>query len=363
MLASFTLSSEACRFTVREIGFSILSQTTYSLLIADEHLSFDDPVIRRIKQAAKASNVQVVLLNPTTDKQHPLMKKALEQGISFPNVVFCGAWEKLHPLFNGSTYDAAELETVCINRVIRSPIRQQLLEHVSNTFAFVISIPGKDEKQNKTASLMIQEACKRIQDVMPLMPKEVQYPLRILTLKASDSSSEQVLLWSVGLENMPEHPHAVVVYGRGRFMGKALTMENIKEGLVYKYLAMIGADCECNLDRQWMLGTQLPLCWDEKTRQDLAKYLTFDVDNPMILAEMSRILAKEEITGNSTVSFTPETIDLDEVFDSSSDSREQVEEALEPESNTAMFVLIGTLGVLLISALLISMIIIRKKRN
>ena len=66
-----------------------------------------------------------------------------------------------------------------------------------------------------------------------------------------------------------------------------------------------------------MLGSQIPLLWPMENRQQLADEIGFDVDNPMILAEMSRILAKEVNANNSTgnVGYGIEVIDLNEVFD------------------------------------------------
>ena len=76
-------------------------------------------------------------------------------------------------------------------------------------------------------------------------------------------------------------------------MGEKVNAGQIREGLLYKYMSMIGADCECGLDRKWMLGKQIPLLWPSVSRQTLATNLGFDVDNPMLLSEMSMILAKE----------------------------------------------------------------------
>ena len=98
-------------------------------------------------------------------------------------------------------------------------------------------------------------------------------------------------------------------------MGEALNYSQIQDDGLYKYMSMIGADCECGLDKKWMLGNQIPLLWNKESRQYLARLVGFDVDNPMILSEMSRILAKESLEGaTGSVAFAPETIDLDEVF-------------------------------------------------
>ena len=359
ILAGYVLQTQACRFTVREIGFSVLSESLYPLLIVDEDLNYDDPAFKKIHEVAEQSNLSVLLLDPRDDASHPLLRKAVKQGISFPNVLFCTPRENIYPVYEKGTYSFKTFEEDFFKKVLTSPLRKKMLEDVAGNFAYVIHVSGKDKAKNRQVEKQIREACGRVKDIMALMPKKVDNPPQVLQITEANAGAERILLNSLGFRELPEQPYAVVVYGRGRFMGKPLTVEEVEQGLVYKYLAMIGADCECNLDRQWMLGTQLPLSWDEATRQQLAEGLTFDVDNPSILAEMSRILSKEEVTGESTTSFTPETIDLDEVFQSSTHQQKETDdtESLMPQS---IFI---TLLLLLFVAVFISILIFRKSKQ
>jgi hypothetical protein len=123
---------------------------------------------------------------------------------------------------------------------------------------------------------------------------------------------------------------------------------------------MIGADCECGLDKKWMLGNQVPLLWDQNSRQHLAKLVGFDIDNPMILAEMSRILAKESLSDQTgSVAFAPETIDLDEVFGNSETVKEiKIDEPAESKSNN---ILIYTFISLFVVVLIVGAVIFIKK--
>src|SRR5690606_19886712 len=58
------------------------------------------------------------------------------------------------------------------------------------------------------------------------------------------------------------------------------------------YLNVIGADCECGLDRSWMQGTMLPVAWDETRREATAAALAFDPEDPMVKMEHSMALSK-----------------------------------------------------------------------
>ena len=364
ILASLTVVCEACRFTVREIGFSVLSQTTYTLVVVDGQLTIQHPVVQELRRSAKVSNIKFLLLHPEQDANHPLLQRAKEQGITFPNAFLMGPEEWMKPVAITPDYSIEQAKKLFYAQVLRSPLRTQFLKDVDRTFAYVISIPGKDAQQNLQAQKQIEEACKNVKDIMPIMPKQVECPPQILPMKADDFAKERFLLWSLGFQTLPEEPYAVVIYGRGRFMGLPLNKKQIEEGLVYNYLAMIGADCECNLDRKWMLGTQIPLYWNESTRQQLADCLTFDVDNPSILAEMSRIMAKETIGENASgVHFAPETINLDEAFGTVNEAKKKEATVEVQEDSMVSYILWGTLVVILFIAVGVSFFIIQRRNN
>lgn len=364
LLLSFTVMCEACRFTVREIGFSVLSQTSYTFVIADDNVGWDNNIVQDIKRHVRRSNIRFQLLNPKADADNPLLLLAKEQGIVFPNAFLIGPEEWMKPIAITDNYTLEDVSKVFFSSVLQSSLRRKMLDDIDHTFAFVISIPGKDKHQNKIAESLIQNDCRNVKDIMPLMPKEVDTPPRILQLTGKDFISEKFLLWSLGFVELPQKPYVVVLYGRGRFMGLPLNMEQIQKGLVYRYLAMIGADCECNLDRKWMLGTQIPLHWDKDISQKLANCLTFDVDNPSILAEMSRILAKETIGDNAvTISYAPESIDLDEAFGNvNEDKKKESISSVDKSDDCVIVAVYITLSVILFITILVSIIILRKKR-
>jgi hypothetical protein len=62
---------------------------------------------------------------------------------------------------------------------------------------------------------------------------------------------------------------------------------NLRERLV-----LIGQDCECELDRAWLSGPLLPGRWDRTLQQTAARTLGFDPENPVVRAEVSRIIER-----------------------------------------------------------------------
>lgn len=359
-LACLSLPCEACRFTVREIGFSSLSPTVYTLVVVDNTVTMNHPVIAQLSATLKGSNMQVLALNAQKDAGHPFLQRGKEAGLVFPTAFLISEDERLCPLFEDQAYAVSKLVRVAEQTIVQSPLRRKLLAGIAETFAYVIRIPGMNPQENERVDTQIQADCARVKDIMFLMPKSVEKPPHTFSLTADECKQERVVLWSLGLDSLPTHPIVHILYGRGRYMGNGLHMADVMNGHAYRYLAMVGADCECNLDRDWMLGTQIPMLWEASTSQRLATSLDFDVDNPLIQAEMSRILSKEEPGGNSTISFTPETIDLDHVFDTTDKPQSAEVELTDSADSKTVQVLWLTLGILLVIVVGVSVYVIKK---
>lgn len=109
-----------------------------------------------------------------------------------------------------------------------------------------------------------------------------------------------------------------------------------------------------------MLGTRIPILWNKTSETLLTKELGFDVENPMILAEMSRILAKEtKAKEGSEVNFTPEVIDLNTAFNLKKNENKPKEQSGE---SIAWYVwIIAFVIIVIISGILI--FVIQRKNN
>ncbi len=299
-----------CRFTVREIGFSTLSQDIYSLVIIDKAENASDIKWQTFHHQLAEANIKLVVLNPDNDHESPLLKKAKAENIAFPARLFIAPNGKMMHMNAGPT-------TELVNKVLDSSLRRHLKNDFTDTFCVIVWVEGTEESLNTKVEDIVDKECDKIKNIMPHMPKEVKNGPVSIRIHQEDFQQENVLLWSLGIEEPPKEPVAFVLYGRGRMIGEVLSSSSISDGMLYKYMSMIGADCECGLDRKWMLGRQIPLLWPMENRQQLADEIGFDVDNPMILAEMSRILAKEVNANNSSgdVGYGIEVIDLNEVFD------------------------------------------------
>lgn len=297
------ITAYACKYTIREIGFSTLSKVTYVVYRVDENSSlFPEQLAQNFSEA----NVVGSGVNAHADPLNPVVKFVEQQQLKLPAYVLATPDGSMLALDN----DAVR------NQILNSPVQQELLEELPKSYAAVILIEGKNAISNQIASDKIIKACTRIENILPNMPKYVAVGPKLIVIPNDKFDEEKVMLWSFGIESIPEDPMALVVYGKGRIMGEQIGYMNIQEDIVYKYLSIIGADCECGLDRKWMLGAQMPMNWPKETRQDLSDELGFDVDNPMVLTEMSRILAIENRAAADPdgISYEPVIIDLDTEF-------------------------------------------------
>ncbi len=75
-------------------------------------------------------------------------------------------------------------------------------------------------------------------------------------------------------------------------MGPNIVGDDITAQRVEDYLGVVGADCECGLDRKWMQGSMLPIRWEEPLRERLAAGLGFDPEDPMVKTEISILVSK-----------------------------------------------------------------------
>jgi len=126
---------------------------------------------------------------------------------------------------------------------------------------------------------------------MKLMPKFIEDQPALIIIEQQFLSAERSFLWSLGLDtDRITEPVVAVLYARARLMGPVLKGKMITKNILTNIVAVIGADCECGLDRRWMRGRILPVKWDADMQTRVAKSLGFDPENPMVKLDVSRIL-------------------------------------------------------------------------
>ena len=273
----------ACRYSVRDTGFVDLGAEPYRLVL---ELSSDAPDRWRIdfEQAAAAvlldANV-VFSSRPATPPSPTRLTLALPDS---RDVVLAEA-----PGFPDSRAAVVAL----LERAVTSPMRHRLHDELLRAYAVLLLVEGEDPAANQRARQTLQEAVDAIANLLPSMPKPVETPPRVLALSAKDIAAETVLVAGLGMTPRPiPDPRVAVIFGRGRRVGDALEGALITRTVVQDRLAIIGQDCECDLDRSALQGPVIPARWDAARQKTAAQTLGFDPENPLIRAEISRIVLK-----------------------------------------------------------------------
>jgi hypothetical protein len=295
--ASLGNIAHACKYSVRDVAFVDLTQESYAFLTIGSGSDLD-ALKGRIQPVATAvfldSNIRTGWLASEDVENHPGFQS--HQSYS----THAGAFlyrDGLGPL---KLMDSDEIKDADTNRMwsrmeraIQSPIRHKAVEHLLSAYAVILVVEGKDAKENDRVWRAAQTAADALAKMIPDMPKPVDIPPQVLVVPHQKIESEQAMLWSLGMKHQqPEKPQAAVLIGRGRRLGPTLQSDEITASKLQQILAVAGQDCECDLDRSWMQGPMIPVRWGPQRQQTAYNNLGFDPDNPLVKAEISRILAR-----------------------------------------------------------------------
>ena len=293
-------NANACRYTIREIGFSSLSNSLYTLYRIDK------------KEVSFPSNLSKKFLHSNVNPYAILFDAAQKTLQDFVTVNKLKLPAYILKDKNGRML--AVKEDQLFKKLLGGAFQKEITRELPARYATVLLVEGFDATKNLIAKSEIQKALLEIKNIMLALPKSVENPPNLKIISPADFDKEKILLWSLGLKAPPENPTAFIFYGKGRLMGDAISKHHLTTENIYRLLSFIGADCECGLDRKWMFGYQIPLLWDKKTQNTLQKILDFDVENPMVLTEMGRILAtkKKELTSDEAISFKPVEVNIND---------------------------------------------------
>jgi hypothetical protein len=249
------------------------------------------------------SNIKVEIINTDQQKNHPAVKYIDIWRIkSYPAAVLVSpeGQSLLVPLTKPD-HPFEQTLWAALDDVLSSPKREEIIQQVSKTFGAVLLIKGTVHEENERVQDAVSGAIETISMRMKTMPKSIAQPPVIIVIEPQLFSKEKILLWSLGLDaDKIYKPHTAVLYGRVRLIGPLLKGEEITGTRLTNILSVIGADCECGLDRRWILGKMLPVRWDEKVQAQIAKALGFDPENPMVKMEISQILKRSLISSEGT---------------------------------------------------------------
>ncbi|MHC4417042.1 MAG: hypothetical protein ACYS18_10740 [Planctomycetota bacterium] len=286
----------ACRYNVRDIGFADLGYESYYLYgyVRQNTPADTTSIFKKTSHAALTeSNIKFEIINIDQQQNHPAMKYLHAEKVeSFPAAVLVSPYGRTIPVPVAKSGQPFEQSlSAALDNIASSPKREEMLQQASEVLGFILLIEGPEQEKNKKLRDIASNAIEKISMQMKLMPKLVKEPPALIKIDSKSLPKERILLWSIGAEvDKISQPCAAILYGKGRLIGPLLKDEQITETTLVNILSIVGADCECGLDRSWILGKSLPVRWDKKIQAQVAKSLGFEPENPMVKMEMSQIL-------------------------------------------------------------------------
>jgi len=321
----------ACRYNVRETGFIDMGTNPYYLYGFINEGTPED-ITSSFKQVLNAHlidcNIQVEIINADQQNDHPSLEYIQLWKIqSFPAAILVSpdGQSLVVPIEKKDEPFEKTLRSA-IDDIVNSAKREEIIQKVIETYGVILLIEGENARENKQFRYSATQAIEQINRQMKFMPKSIAHPPALISLEPASFEEEKILLWSLGINaDDLNKPHAVVFYGKARWIGPLMKAEEITETNLIRILSIIGADCECGLDISWVQGTMLPIRWDHKKQAEVFQSLEFDPENPMVIMEISRILQKgyssypgipsgyHEIPRNSESSSTPYIVDQEKI--------------------------------------------------
>lgn len=338
-----TVGIFACRFTIREIGYTRLNIESY--------------LVRLDVDTTKYSEL-------TADFRNLAYAYSINSNINYQITHTAGKVPEVR-CTNSSGDVIIQREEIALNGIhtffkelLYSPLQQTIYSQIGNTFAYVVVFGGS----SKQIEGVVDGALKQFEKIAPNLDKKVDEQILKIVLSNSKVGEETVVLRSMGIDTNSGEPAVVVIYGRGRLTDKPLTGDRITKHNLLNQLVTLGTDCECGIDLSPLLQRAIPFNWNDQMSQDVADMLDIDVENPMVLTEMGRILSKEPLeTGKSEFSFVPQTIDLDKELAKGKVHQDEV--VATEEKSDALYITATVLSVFVLIIFAIGFFMFLKKRR
>jgi len=292
----------ACKYSVRDVGFVALDQKYYELrLITSGEMSEEElsQMEQQLSSLLRDTNILVTIAGvesgETTQKEREQFQKS-KQTVAF--LVDRFSMKESEQTFRELFLQPINLaDQQAVSEMVwslsRSTLRDKILEASLKAHSVLLVVEGTGEEANQSAWQLGKQVSADVKETLPDLPKLIEQPTVILNVSTEERQEERVLLWSMGCRIDDETTTYVLpLFGRGRLLGEPLLVPGTSATELVTILGYVGQDCECELDRSWMQGKMFPHRWDEGIQEQAAKTLGFDPGNPLVMTEITRILAR-----------------------------------------------------------------------
>lgn len=293
-----------CKYSVRDVAFVNVHGKSWQLdVIKPKDLSSSELSEQNgiLTEKLSTSNLGYAWHEPESDRARELRSHATSNHT--PQMYLTDQTGRTIPI-ELSKELGSDFETQ-IDRVVHSPMREQLLSQLSESLCVFLLIRGPNESENAAARNVLDETVAQVEKQMWMMEKASDNGPTVLEVNVNDPT-EDVALRSIGIDtnDKTQLPAVAIMFGQARRLGDIVRGEQIQKKQLVSLASICGSDCECALDRQWLYGDQMVHDWTNQLERQTEDGLDFDPRSAFVMAEVAQILQKNERgggTGNAHV--------------------------------------------------------------
>ncbi|MCA9184949.1 MAG: hypothetical protein R3E01_31520 [Pirellulaceae bacterium] len=322
-----------CRYSVRDVAFVNLDERPYRLFVYHDQ-DTEQTVLDEIRRATIAefqdANVEAIFVNTNgglSDDDRTRLESAAKDSAANAELPVL-LLESPDQRIRNVPYDLNDRSSTtwrdALAPIVRSTVRDQLMRISLSAHSVTLLVEGTNREQNLQAEDVLRSAIAEVESTMPLLPKPIDEPPKVVTIPREHFAAEGWLLWSLGVDIQSPATQLAMLFGRGRLIGKPIDLSDGIEHVdrqVKRNLGVVGLDCECGLDRSWMQGNLVPHIWTPEDEATAAAALGFDPGSALVKIEMNQILSRGSGVRGSTTTADDDLlsgmqiIDLDSVLD------------------------------------------------
>ncbi len=288
----------ACKYTVRDVAFVSFNDQPYQLVVyLDETTTEDEIALLRVaaEQVLDDSNVRLHVNKKASEanaQREPNVDTPGSETLIAAKLIAPDGRERLIAVPTLSETNVVSIRESLL-ALVNSPLRNSIMRQLLEAHSVVLIVESDDAVQNQRAASLVADAVTRIETSLPDLPKPIDVPPRVVTLSTEQVRTEGVLLWSLGVDLTPNRGTQIaILFGRGRTLGSVMEVAQMQDRDLLRTLAIVGLDCECELDRSWMQAPMIPHQWTEQNEAAAVQSLDFDPGHPLVKVEISRILSR-----------------------------------------------------------------------
>lgn len=290
-----------CKYSVRDVAFVNIHREPWQLELlkpATANASQVEQWNQTVQQALDRSNIDYTWVDPQSPQGRLFGQRATDSKQDPGSGIVARLTQSSGEAKILGTWDPANLANE-IGRLVDSPLRQKMLEDLSQCLCVILLIESGNDELDLPARAATQRAVSSINRQMWSYEKAPDQGPVMHELTRANREQEFWLIKSAGLEPADlDQPVVAIVYGQGVILGEPIMGNDQLEAQLVARAGICGRSCECDLDKKWLYGQQVLHRWTLANERTAETSLDFDPNSSLVQAEVSQIIQKSQ-AGNT----------------------------------------------------------------